>query len=229
MKRTALLFILLVLITPNAQAFTDGSGWKLVAQMVKVISYMKKQLDAVNDQLKFLDQIEELQQKVQTTYEEVANNRLLELSRDISITLNNIQQDPRITIASLERQLRGIERELNRLDLSEDEKEILEQGKKLVKQEVVLQKLREISSQNVQKAAHDLGQRDADRITAESTATLARLAIEQKASEVDQQKAALEDKSVADMLVNSTSKAMSGMAKGRKNAFEALMETGQPK
>ncbi|MBW3163957.1 hypothetical protein [Ferrimonas balearica] len=202
--RTKLLLALILAINPfRAYAFTDGSGYQILVQMLKQVGLSQEQLSTLGEQLNDVREYKEQFEDYTEAFEEL--KRLDEQRAQATEMIRNGDLDAAITLTnrSLTRilDLSGIDYPTDGGDI-DIEKILSDRIDKLnreyaltddpfqaqrIKVEVqalevqrTLESLRTVAQKSLTRMAKDESVDESTRITAENTALLARLAVEEQ-------------------------------------------------
>lgn len=209
MKRSTLVITVVVaLTTPNAYAITDGSGYQILVQMLKQVGLTKEQLGVLEQQM---DQAREYQSQFedyQAAFEEFkqldekraqATEMIRNGDLDSAIRLTNRSLTTILNLTGLEEGNVRLEEILterilelkNKQAISEDPSEIaiIESDIQALENQRAIEGLRVVAQNSLERMSKDESVDESIRVTAENTALLARLAVEEQQHRLNQQHA----------------------------------------
>lgn len=196
--------------TSSATAFDLSGGVSALRQLEELIAIkekLDKQLDRLREQKELLDKIRELQDLRHRAEEAVRNKRLSRLLEDLENELNAVFNSPEDQVAEINKTIEEIEEALSKTT-DAGERAYLEQKKSALKRYQLLVEVRANANDNVEKTATALSESEAVKVTAESTAMLARLAVEQQAQSAQDQQADLDEQHTAHGMIRNSSEVL---------------------
>ncbi|WP_028113456.1 hypothetical protein [Ferrimonas kyonanensis] len=199
--------ICLAIAAPNVYAFTDGSGYQILAQMIKQVGITEEQLSQLEERVKQAKKYQGQFEDYQKAFEEfkkldadrakatemIRNGDLDLVFKRTSRSLTKILNLSGLYDGDIDIEQVLIERISMLKNQRENESDLVVVAKldndiQALENQVTIEGLRKVAQKSMGRMAKDESVDESARVTAENTAVIARLAVEQQQEANNRQK-----------------------------------------